>query len=240
MVDRFHDDLTRSPVSTPSRSRGGGTPEQLQKFCGGTIKGIRDHLDYILGLGCNALWLSPVFENNAEDDKYHGYAIQNYLDVDRRFGTKQDLIDLVNAAHEKEMRVFLDIVLNHSGDNWAYPGGHQYHYNNDEQFDFGYWRRDDRPLPVELRDPMLYHRRGEIRNWDNRDEAKQGDFLTLKDFNNDDDNPDGLRLQEILIKVHCYWLRELDIDGYRLDAVKHMPAPAVARFSRGSTNTPTH
>ena len=59
--------------------------------------GITSHLDYIAGLGCSAVWLAPVFENNA--GAYHGYDINNYLGVDPHFGTLQDLIDLVDAAH---------------------------------------------------------------------------------------------------------------------------------------------
>jgi len=227
MVDRFHDSLDRLPVSTPERSKGSGAPERLKKFCGGTIRGIHDHLDYIQGLGCTALWLSPVFENN--DDSYHGYAIQNYLDIDRRFGDKRDLSELVDGAHSRNMRVFLDVVLNHSGDNWAYPGDIRCYYNNDEQFEFGYWRREDRPVPVELRDPALYHRRGEIRNFDAYPEAERGDFFRLKDFNNDECE-DGRRLQDILIKIHCYWLRELDVDGFRVGSVKNMGERAVAQF----------
>src|SRR3989442_8181833 len=101
MVDRFHDNRNRSPVSTPDRSKGSGTPKQLKEFCGGTINGISNHLDYIKDLGCTAIWLSPVFENN--DDGYHGYAIQNYLDIDPRFGTKEDLIKLVKEAHARNM-----------------------------------------------------------------------------------------------------------------------------------------
>ncbi|OLP18011.1 alpha-amylase [Leptolyngbya sp. 'hensonii'] len=233
MVDRFHDDRNRKPVNIPEPSRGSGTQAQLKKFCGGTLKGILNHLDYIKNLGCTALWLSPVFENNEapdrNSDKYHGYAIQNYLDIDPRFGSKQDLIDLVDAAHSQDIRVFLDVVVNHSGDNWYYLGGHPYFYDHDRPFPFGAWRRSDRPVPLELRNPNYYHRRGEIRNWDAYPETQHGDFFSLKGFNNDDD-PDGLELQEILIKAHCYWMREADIDGFRMDAVKHMGELAVARF----------
>ncbi len=229
MVDRFHDDKKRTPINTSARSTGAGTEEQLQKFCGGTLKGIENNLDYIKNLGCTALWLSPIFENNDEPDKYHGYSIQNYLDIDPRFGTKQDLIDLVQAAHNREMRVFLDVVINHSGDNWYYPDNHRYYYYQDQQFPFGGWRRQDRPIPTELRNPNYYHRRGEIKNWDAYPETQHGDFLSLKDFNNDDDS-DGLKLQDILIKAHCYWMREADIDGFRIDAVKHMGELAVSRF----------
>src|SRR6188768_4488066 len=84
MVDRFHDDSARSPAAGTARSAGIQTPDD---FYGGTIKGITRSLDYIAGLGCTAIWLSPVFENNPKS--YHGYDINNYLDIDPRFGTKQ-------------------------------------------------------------------------------------------------------------------------------------------------------
>ena len=233
LVDRFHDDRNRTPVNTATRSNGGGSQAQLKKFCGGTLKGIHNHLDYIQHLGCTALWLSPIFENNdapnPDSDKYHGYSIQSYLNVDPRFGTKEDLVELVDAAHQKGMRVFLDVVLNHSGDNWHYPGDVSYNYVNDQQFPFGSWRREDRPLPSELRNPNFYHRRGEIKNWDGYPETQHGDFFSLKDFNNDEDG-DGQQLLDVLVKAHCYWMREADIDGFRMDAVKHMGELAVSRF----------
>lgn len=229
MVDRFHDDKNRTPINTEARSNGAGTQAQLQKFCGGTLKGIENNLDYIQNLGCTALWLSPIFENNDQADKYHGYSIQNYLNIDPRFGTKQDLIDLVDAAHHRDMRVFLDVVINHSGDNWYYPDNQRYYYSQDQKYPFGEWRQKDRPIPTELRNPNYYHRRGEITNWDAYPETQHGDFFSLKDFDNDDD-PDGLKLQDILIKAHCYWMREADIDGFRMDAVKHLTELAVSRF----------
>lgn len=234
MVDRFHDNRDRTPVQTTTRSKGSGTQTQLKKFCGGTLKGIESHLDYIRNLGCTAVWLSPVFENNdapdPNSDKYHGYSIQNYLNIDPRFGTKQDLIDLVEAAHRLEMRVFLDVVTNHSGDNWFYLNNVDYYYSEDKQFQFGGWRESDRPVPTELRNPAFYHRRGQIQNWDGYPQTQHGDFFSLKDFNNDDDI-DGLQLQNVLIQAHCYWMREADIDGFRMDAVKHMGELAIARFS---------
>jgi glycosidase len=233
MVDRFHDDQLRIPALQPGRSQGSGTQEQLKRFCGGTLKGISKNIDYIHGLGCTALWLSPIFENNdapnPQSDKYHGYAIQNYLDIDPRFGTKQDLIDLVNAAHDKNMRVFLDVVANHSGDIWFYYGNESKVYDNGIEHLFGGWRYPDRPLPIELRNPNYYGRKGEIRNWDGTPETLDGDFFALKGFKNDE-SPEGLALQNIIIKAHCYWMRETDIDGFRMDAVKHMGDIAIARF----------
>ncbi|MFP5261387.1 MAG: alpha-amylase family glycosyl hydrolase [Blastocatellia bacterium] len=233
LVDRFHDGRSRTPSQTSSsRSQGSGDANRLGDFCGGTLKGIRDHLDYIAGLGCTAIWLSPVFENNPH--AYHGYAIQNYLAVDSNFGTKQDLIDLVDAAHSLEMRIILDVVINHSGDNWSYSPDVDFFYFQDQQFPFGDFRRPDRPVPTELRNQNFYHRMGQVRNFDDFPETQHGDFFSLKDFKNDIDEPDNAdaaALVNTLILAHCYWLREADVDGFRVDAVKHLGPLAVARFS---------
>jgi len=234
MVDRFHDDLVRAPTPGTDRRTGVKTPDNA--FYGGTIKGIARNLDYIAGLGCTAIWLSPVFENN--DGAYHGYNIRNYLEIDPHFGSKQDLIDLVDAAHKYHkdgqpypIRVILDVVINHSGDNWSYPGGYSYNYCNDQQFPFGDWRSDRYPIPVELRDPDYYHRKGNINGggWDSAPENQNGDLVGLKDYANDDD-PIGSEVINALIKIHSYWIREADIDGFRVDAVKHMGAVACSRF----------
>lgn len=128
------------------------------------------------------------------------------------------------------MRVILDVVLNHSGDNWAYPNDNPYFYFKNQQFPFGSWRSNDRPLPTEIRNSDYYNRRGQIRNWDNYPEYEIGDFFSLKDFNNSED-PSGLELQELMIKAHCYWIREADIDGFRMDAVKHIGSLASSRFA---------
>lgn len=227
LVDRFHDDAVREPTKQPGRTLGIQVPDNA--FYGGTIKGIKENLDYIAGLGCTAIWLSPIFENNPK--AYHGYNINNYLNVDPNFGTKDDLIALVEAAHSHNppIRIILDVVINHSGDNWAYPGDYPYYYDRDRQFDFGYWRREDRPIPTELRNENLYHRRGQIRAYDAYPETHNGDISTLKDYHNDD-SAEGSELINILIKAHCYWIREADIDGFRIDAVKHMGALACSRF----------
>jgi glycosidase len=231
MVDRFQDEVVRPVVGGAGRSLGVDTPDA---FFGGKIAGITKNLDYIAGLGCTAIWLSPIFENNG--DAYHGYDINNYLRIDPRFGTKQDLIDLVDAAHTYvrngapfPIRIILDVVINHSGDNWSYPGGSRYNYSNGRQFDFGGFRRPDRPVPTELRNPDWYHRRGEIRNYDSSPEDQLGDISTLKDYANDDDAV-GSDVIHALVKAHAYWIREADVDGFRVDAVKHMGDVAISRF----------
>lgn len=227
LVDRFHDDQDRMPVSVTGRQKGFGNLQQLQKICGGTLKGITMHLDYIRDLGCTALWLSPVFGNNV--DSYHGYAIENYLNIDPRFGTKEDLSELVERAHAYGIKVFLDVVLHHSGDNWSYPADFDYYYYQGAVFPFNEWRSDDFPIPVELRNPELYWRKGRIRNFDTYPETREGDFAGLKSFKNDT-SPEALLVQQILTKIHCYWIRETDVDGFRIDAVKHMGEETVSQF----------
>jgi glycosidase len=226
LVDRFHDYLTRKPVNA-SRPKGFGNEEQLKKVCGGTIRGIINNLDYISDLGCTALWLSPLFENNPES--YHGYAIQNYLQIDKWFGTKEDLEELVDAAHKLDMRVFLDVVLHHSGDNWFYPDDVPYYYFEGARFPLAGWRTDDRPIPIELREPELYGRKGQIRNYDAYPETREGDFQELKAFRMDN-SMEARYAQDILIGCHCYWMKEVDVDGFRLDAVKHIGEEAISRF----------
>jgi len=234
LVDRFDDGHARKPINTANRGTGSGDATQLGSFCGGKIKGITNHLDYIQGLGCTAIWLSPIYENNDGPGYYHGYSVQNYLGVDPRFGTLDDVKELVAQAHKRSMRVFLDVVINHSGDNWQYPGDAAYCYSNGQQFPIDAFRRPDRPLPAELRDARFYHRKGQIQNWDAFPEYQDGDFYSLKDFNNDE-NDDGRALIDILVRAHCWWIRETDVDGFRMDAVKHMGAKAVSRFCTGVT-----
>lgn len=227
MIDRFHDSNKRHTADFEERHSGYGEDTDLNKQCGGTLRGIINNLEYIRNLGCTALWLSPVFKNNPES--YHGYAIENYLEIDERFGTSADLEELVELAHHYDMRVFLDIVLHHSGNNWYYEEEHDYYYHEGAEFSFGNWRYDDRPVPVELRNPSLYGRKGQIRNFDVYPETRDGDFFSLKAFKHDMSR-EATYVEKILTAIHCYWIRETDIDGFRLDAVKHMGERTISRF----------
>ncbi len=222
MTDRFHDDRPRTPTLKKDRSVGIPAPNE---FFGGTLNGIRRNLDYIAGLGCTALWLSPVFVTNA----YHGYDIRNYLDIDPHFGTKDDLVALVAAAHQRDMRVILDVVINHSGDNWEYKGGPK-NWSGGVRFDFDKFRPGREIIPTELRGPDLYHRRGTITDYNDPDQVQRGDISGLKDYWNDDDAT-GSFVLNTLIQAHSYWIREADVDGFRVDAVKHFGPKACAIFS---------
>jgi glycosidase len=233
LVDRFDNDRENPPAYDPDTTPKGRDPEQGGVFQGGKIRGIIRRLDYIQGLGANAIWLSPIFKNRSEKkDSYHGYGIQNFLDVDPRFGTGEDLKELVRQAHARGMYVILDIIINHTGDNWAYPGDLAYYYWKDAPgpFEFGFWRGtgspEDRAVwPEELQQPDCYKRRGQIRNWSDPDEAVNGDFLSLKEL-----AVNRSAVLDTLIKSYKYWIAAADIDGFRMDTVKHLEDSAAALF----------
>lgn len=82
---------------------------------GGDLKGIADHLDYISDLGVTAIWLNPTQENDMKDGSYHGYAITDYYQIDRRFGGNEDFKQLVDQAHAKGLKVVMDMIFNHCG-----------------------------------------------------------------------------------------------------------------------------
>lgn len=82
---------------------------------GGDFKGISEHLDYISDLGVTAVWLNPTQENDMKDGSYHGYAITDYYQIDRRFGSNEEFIQLVNEAHGKGLKVVMDMIFNHCG-----------------------------------------------------------------------------------------------------------------------------
>lgn len=118
----------------PSNDRGGMTGDRLYTgydpadsgfYHGGDLKGALKRLDYIQGLGVTTLWLGPVFRNKAVQcgaggthcsAGYHGYWIEGFDQVDPHFGTEADLRRLVDAAHARGMKVYLDIVINHTAD----------------------------------------------------------------------------------------------------------------------------
>lgn len=86
---------------------------------GGDLEGIRQHLDYFKELGVTALWFTPVLENNSPDhgknSTYHGYATTDYYRVDPRFGSNEEYRQLCAEAHQKGLKIVMDMIFNHSG-----------------------------------------------------------------------------------------------------------------------------
>jgi len=238
LVDRFND-AKRRPLYDPDKTARDRDPKGGETFQGGTIAGITKQLRYIKNLGATTVWISPILKNRLEDDHgYHAYGIQNFLEIDPRFGTKEDFKKLVTEAHKIGLYVILDIIINHSGNNWGYVNDSEPGFKKDGgTYEFGFWRRrnpeetgelglDDAVWPREFQNPDWYTKLGRIGNWDEPNETKNGDFFGFKEFNLK--NPDVI---DALVKVYSYWIIESDIDGFRLDTVKHLSRDAVAAFS---------
>ncbi|WP_413162218.1 alpha-amylase family glycosyl hydrolase [Capilliphycus salinus ALCB114379] len=221
------------------------------KFVGGTLKGIESKLDYLQELGVTAVWINPPWKQRADLETYHGYGIQNFLEIDPRFGSRQDLRDLVDAAHDRGMYVILDVIFNHTGNNWFYRDENgnprdTMRYRFSPPYPVHGWRShkgdsisqpanpDDGVWPDEFQNLDWYTRAGEIGNWGTSSwedpmnanvEFRRGDFYDLKDLNFDND--DALTA---VIKVYQYWIALSDCDGFRVDAVKHVPKHICRKF----------
>lgn len=109
------------------RMQTGFDPASKGFFHGGDLKGLIKRLDYIQGLGATAIWLGPIFKNKPvqggpgqESAGYHGYWITDFTQVDPHFGTNADMKALVDAAHKRGMKVYMDIIANHTADVIAY------------------------------------------------------------------------------------------------------------------------
>jgi neopullulanase len=116
----------------PANDRGGLSGDRLVTgfdptskafYHGGDLKGLIAHLDYIQALGASAIWVGPVMRNKPvqgpkgqESAGYHGYWITDFLHVDPHFGTDEDFRHLVEAAHARGMKVYMDIIVNHTAD----------------------------------------------------------------------------------------------------------------------------
>ena len=259
LPDRFSDgqEHTRQPLDRNSlRARraeyaqANGLPEWSWdkwkqsgegRFQGGTLKGIESQLAYLQNLGVTTLWIAPVFRQRIEGNEFHGYGVQDFLDVDSRFGTRRDLVELVSAAHDREMRVVLDVIFNHTGSNWLYDPAEtgdafrptyttgQYERLFPKNGFGGPITNPQQPLgnddyvwPQDLQFIENYTRagtgrldRGDIRDRDA--EHKRTDFAVLRDLAVQ--RPDTLAR---LIFIYQYWIALSDCDGLRIDTLKHV------------------
>ena len=106
MVDRFADgDITGNLPDVDK--------DDLRAFQGGDLQGIIDNLDYIKSTGATAIWLTPIMENGPNG--YHGYWIYDFYKVDPHFGDLETFKSLVDKAHEMDLKVVLDYIVNHTG-----------------------------------------------------------------------------------------------------------------------------
>ncbi|WP_411150060.1 pullulanase-type alpha-1,6-glucosidase [Streptomyces sp. A30] len=236
---------------TGSRLSTGYDPTDKGFYQGGDLKGLTKRLDYIKGLGTTALWMAPIFKNRPVQGEganasagYHGYWITDFTQVDPHFGTNKDLETLISKAHAKGMKVFFDVITNHTADVVDYE---EKSYDYLSKGAFPYLTKDGKPfddadyadgtedfppvdadsfprtpkvtssvkVPSWLNDPTMYHNRG--------DSTFAGESSTNGDFSGLDDlwteRPEVVSGME---KIYQRWVRDFDIDGFRIDTVKHV------------------
>jgi glycosidase len=259
------DDEGRVDYDTWFRAAGG--------WQGGTIKGLAGKLGYLRRLGVTALWVSPPFRQVAFEATYHGYGIQNFLDVDPHFGTREEFRDFVRAAHEQGIYVILDVIAHHTGNVFSYNADRypardaSGQFFNDPRWDGrpygvdGFNDRDGRPTlpfgnpdqmpardaarleaswpdgavwPREFQHGDLFLRRGEISNWGCYPEYAEGDIHQLKTLDVRVRWAGQYRRPSAamgwLCLAYCFWIAYADLDGFRIDAAKHMDPDVLRSF----------
>jgi glycosidase len=252
MTDRFangdvsNDEagLTGFPAVT------GYDPSDIGYFHGGDFKGLTSKLDYIQGLGFNSIWITPpVKQRYVQGDSaaYHGYWGLDFTTIDPHLGTEEDFKNFVSEAHKRDMKVIVDIVINHTGDVIKYKGDvysyseiSEYPYKDcsGKKFDLNKFiakanfpklcAAKSFPVPPVVSDknknikaPAFLN---DITNYHNRgDSTFSGESSTFGDFFGLDD---VFTEKPVVIagwtKVWQDWITKFDIDGYRIDTAKHV------------------
>ncbi|MFC8739692.1 pullulanase-type alpha-1,6-glucosidase [Streptomyces sp. NPDC057176] len=232
---------------TGSRSVTGFDPTDKGFYQGGDLKGLTRKLDYIKGLGTTAIWMAPIFKNkpvqgNGESAGYHGYWITDFTRVDPHFGTNQDLKNLVSKAHAKGMKVYFDVITNHTADvltntekKYGYRSKGAYPYLDTEGRPFDDTEETDRKVdedsfpytpqipaaektakvPAWLNDPTMYHNRGDSTFVG--ESGLYGDHTGLDDLWTE--RPEVVEGME---KIYERWVKDFDIDGFRVDTVRNV------------------
>lgn len=176
-------------------------------YHGGDLQGLIDKLDYLQDLGITTLWVSPILDN--DDHKlgdtnlwgYHGYWTKDFGRVEEHFGTDLKARELVTKAHARGMKVLLDVVCNQAG------------------YEF----------PVQdARYQGWFHTHGNIPNgkWDDPWWSENGSLFGLPDFAQE--KPE---VASFLTSTYLSWADRLDLDGFRIDALKHVPQSFWSRFT---------
>ncbi len=201
-IDRFFigdDDKDKSYINL----KWGEIPSP-KSFAGGDIKGIIDKLDYIKQLGCDALYLTPIFKSPSN----HKYDIVDYFEIDKQFGNKDDLRKLVDELHKRGMRIVLDAVFNHVSELNEKFQDCVKKGKDSEYFDW-FVINGDKPET----DPLNY-------------EVFAGcTYMPKWNTSNHD-------VQEYLISIATYYIREFDIDGWRLDVSDEISHDFWRRFRK--------
>ncbi len=254
MADRFENGRTDNDLGglPADKMTSGFDPKDKGFYHGGDLAGLLKRIDYIEGLGTTAIWLTPSFKNKAvqPDDKsagYHGYWITDFTQIDPHLGTNEELAQLVDAAQDRGMKVFFDIITNHTADVIDYREGKRPAYVGKDVSPYRDARGrvfDDRDYAGTGRFPSLdaeesfpftpFVPAGEpakvpdwlndVRLYHNRgnttfvgENSQYGDFFGLDDLFTE--HP---RVVEGMEDIYKAWIRDFGIDGFRIDTMKHV------------------
>jgi glycosidase len=185
---------------------------------GGDLKGVSDHLDYIKDLGMTAIWLNPVLENNQRSESYHGYAITDLYKVDRRFGSNDEYVALIDKCHQMGMKVVQDMVANHIGiEHWLMKDMPEKSWIHDSQ----------------AKEPMLTNYRTGMPSdpYVSETDLKKmtdGWFVPWMP----DVNQTNEKFATYLIQNSLWWIEYAGIDGIRMDTYPYPDKAFMARYAQ--------
>lgn len=248
MVDRFRNGDRSNDTNNISENQ--KVEEKKRDFStigkhrhGGDIQGIIDRLDYIVELGVSTLMVTSIFENNNGD--YHGYCVSDFTKVDPNFGTNEDFTRLVQEAHKRGLYVILDVVVNHMCDvhskylNRITPDAHikcSNELSEKEEKNKKMYSKYSSAIDFS----SDFHKFFKNQDYFNRcgkntiDETESERPVSFYgDFSSGmfDLNTTNYALQKMLSDIMENWIRISDVDGFRLDAVKHISPTFTAYFS---------
>ena len=166
----------------------------------GDFNGITAKLDYLEDLGVNAIWLMPIHPSPS----YHGYDVTNYYAVNHEYGTMDDFKNLLEEAHKRDIHIIIDLVLNHTSSQHPFFVD----ANNNPESPYRDWYIWEESYPGW--GGNLWH------------EGKQGLYYALFWGGMPDLNYNNPEVTEQMDKVAHYWLDDIGVDGFRLDAIKHL------------------
>jgi glycosidase len=254
MPDRFNNgDMTNDQGSkTDPISAGGFDKNDKGMYHGGDIQGLQAKLPYIKKMGVSAIWLTPIMRNQAiqgDSSGYHGYWILDFNEIDPHLGSNEDLKRFIDAAHEENIKVFFDIITNHTADVIKYVECHgedglQYLmkendgclYKSLAQVAAGDAYQPLIPKgqeslksPAWLNDKKYYHNQGDTTY--EGENSIYGDFSGLDDI--DTDSPEVVRG---MIDIFKNVISEFKPDGFRIDTVKHVNMAFWAEFAPALVN----
>ena len=176
----------------------------------GDLRGVIEKLDYLKGLGIDMVWLSPIYKSPLADQ---GYDISDYYDIDPRFGTLDDLKDLIAGLHQRDMKLIMDLVVNHCSDE------HECFKKACEDPDGKYGRYFyivDKPTDGSLPTNWRSYFGGSV--WQELPGHPDKMYLHVFHRKQPDLNWENPKLRNDIYKMINWWL-DLGVDGFRLDAI---------------------